>query len=236
MNIKSLAKGLALLATLFLVGCADDHDFVAGEVPTDTSLVFSVFPPGYFDGSYSVSYSLTGSSSDGSFTATLLEKSGSTILFMAQPVVTIDQQLSVTGTTTGAIGSSSSQNYYSTDIFNLTLVGSLNITAGVIAEAASISLIPLEGSIGDFGNVGFYTLSAGGSLALGSLALSWALLDGFDGKAKLEKTAVSRDSAGALDTTQVDTYTISQEGTVSGVDIKIIFHQLDDLIIILSGS
>ena len=231
MNIISLAKGLALLATLFLVGCADDTDFVRSEVPTDTSLVFSVFPPGYFDGSYSVSYSLTGSSSDESFTATLLEKSGSTILFMAQPVVTIDQQLSVTGTTTGAIGSSSSENYYSTDIFNLTLVGSLNITEGIIAEAASISIIPLEGSIGDFGNVGFYTLSDGGSLAL-----SWALLDGFDGKAKLEKTAVSRDSAGALDTTQVDTYTISQDGTVSLVDIKITFHQLDDLIIILSGS
>ena len=61
------------------------------------------------------------------------------------------------------------------------------------------------------------------------------MLDGFNGKAKLEKTAVSRDFAGALDTTQVDTYTISQDGMVSRVDIKITFHQ-DDLIIILSGS
>ena len=135
-------------------------------MPTDTSSVFSVFPPGYFDGSYSVSYSLTGSSAVEGFTAALSEQSGSTILFMAQPVVTIDQQLSITGTTNGAIGSSSSENYYSTDIFNLTLVGGLNITNGVIAEAASISIIPLKGSIGDFGNVGFYTLSDGGSLAL----------------------------------------------------------------------
>ena len=52
----------------------------SSDVPTDTSLVFSVFPPGYFDGSYSDLYSLTGSSSDDeNFNATLREQSGSDV-------------------------------------------------------------------------------------------------------------------------------------------------------------
>jgi hypothetical protein len=230
MTIKSFAKGLTLLVALILVGCGGGGG--SSNVPTDTSLVFSVFPPGYFDGSYDVSYSLTGSSSDGeNFTATLREQSGSTTVFNAQPVMTIDQQISITNTTTGATAAGSSEDYYSTDINNLTLVGSLNITDGNIMMATSTDIIPLTGSIGDFGNAGSYTLSDGTSVTL-----SWSLLDGFNGKAKEARTGVFRDSGGALEITEVDTYTISQDGTVSRLDIKITYHQLGNLVVTLSGS
>jgi len=228
--IQAVTKILLLISlSAWLSACGGGG---SSDVPTDTSLVFPAFPPGYFDGSYSALYLLTGSSSDDeNFSATLREQSSSTVLFNTQPVMTINQQIWITNVTTGAIDTELSEIYYSTDINNLTLVGSLNITDGVITMATSTSIIPLTGSIGDFGNVGSYILSDGTSLTL-----SWALLDGFNGKAKLEKTAVFRDSSGALEATEVDTYTISQDGTVLHVDIKITFHQLDDLIIILSGA
>ena len=61
-------------------------------------------------------------------------------------------------------------------------------------------------------------------------------MDGFNGKAKVARTGVFNDSAGNLEITEVDTYTISQDGTVSRVDIRITFHQLGNLVLTLSGS
>lgn len=229
-----IPKLVLICSILFLTACGGGGGGGGGssDVPTDTSLVFNAFPPGYFGGSYSVSYSLTGSSSDGqNFTAILREQSGSTTLFNAQTVMTIDQQISITNTTTGAFSAGSSEGYYSTDINNLTYVGSFDITDGVTTMATSTNVIPLTGSIGDFGNVGSYTLSDGTSLTF-----SWALLDGFNGKAKVASTGVFNDSAGVLEFTEVDTYTISQDGTVSRVDIRITFHQLGNLVVTLSGS
>ena len=225
-----IPKLVLICSILFLTACGGGGG--SSDVPTDTSLVFSVFPPGYFGGSYSASYSLTGSTSDGqNLTATLLEQSGSTTVFNAQPVITIDSQISITNTTTGAFAASSSEGYFSSDINNLTVVGSLNITEGVTMTATSTSIIPLTGSIGNFGNVGSYTLSDGTSATL-----SWDLLDGFNGKAKLARISVFRDFSGALEFTEVDTYTISQDGTVSRLDIRITYHQLGNLVVTLSGS
>lgn len=228
MSTRNMLKGLTLVAILVLVGCGGG----GGTEPTDTSLEFSLNPPGYFGGSYSDSHSLTGSYSNGDkATATLRSQSGSTTTFNGLPVLTIDQQVSITNTTSGANAADSSEGYYSTDLTKLTVVGGLSITDGVITMATSTSIIPLIARIGDFGNVGNYTQSDGKSQSR-----SWALEDGFNGKAKLVITTVLKDFSDALEATEVDTYTIRQNGTITHVHLTVTLHQLGNLVLTLTGS
>jgi hypothetical protein len=97
--------------------------------------------------------------------------------------------------------------------------------------ATSTNIIPLTATIGDFGNIGNYTQSDGKSQTR-----SWALEDGFNGKAKLVVTTVLRDFSGALEATEGDTNTIRQDGTISQVHITVTLHQLDNTVLTLSGS
>jgi len=64
---------------------------------------------------------------------------------------------------------------------------------------------------------------------------SWALEDGFNGKAKLVITTVAKDSSNVLEITEVDTEAISQDETVLRIDITVTDHQLG-IILTLSSS
>ena len=229
--LKKLAISILLVTALSACGGGGGGGGTT-NTPTDPSLVFNLFPPGYFGGSYSDSYSLTGSDNTGDgYTATIAVQSGSTATFNAQPVLTIDQQVTITNTTTNAIGTGSSETYFSTDLNNLMVVGNYSITDNITALPNSLSIIPLTGSIGDFGNIGSYALSDGTSSVN-----SWALQDGFNGNAKLAMTFVARDSFNALDYTEIDTYTINQDGTIIRVGIVLTLHQFGNLTVTMSGS
>lgn len=225
---KKITISILLVAALSACGGGGG----GGNTPTDPSLVFSLFPPDYFGGAYSDSYSLSGSDNTGDgYTATIAVQSGSTATFNAQSVLTIDQQVTITNTTTNAVGTGSSESYFSTDLNNLMAVGAYNITDNITALPTSVSVIPLTGSIGDFGNIGSYALSDGTSTVN-----SWALQDGFNGNAKLVTTYVARDSLNALDYTEIDTYTINEDGSIIRVNVVITLHQLGNITITLSGS
>lgn len=158
-------------------------------------------------------------------------QSGTTTTFNSQSVTTIDQDLSITNLTSGATSSGLSETYYSTDTSNPTLLGDYRTTDGVSSMATSTTPIPLSGSIGDFGAVGSYTLSDGTSSSI-----TWALEDGYNGKAKLVVTSTIRDTSNVLYATEVDTWTISQDGTREAVKVTITYHQSGNLTVILSGN
>ena len=230
-NLAKVTSSVLLLIALSACGGGGGGGNDPTNVPTDTSLVFNLFPPGLFGGSYSGSASLTGSFSNGdNVTATINSQSGSTTVFNAQPVIALDSQVTITNTSTNAVGTSSVEGYYSTDLNNLTAVGSYNSTDGVSSMATSATVIPLTASIGNFGDIGTYTSSDGTSHSS-----TWILQDGFNGKAKFTKTHVYYDSSNVLEFTEIDSSIISQDGTASDVDIFITFHQLG-LTLTMSGS
>ena len=202
------------------------------DVPTDTSLSFSSFPPGFFDGSYSTSYSLTGTATNAtSYTATWSIQSGTDTTFNSKSVKTIEQLISITNTTTNAVAGALGRDYFSTDINNLTYEGSDIPSLALSSMSTSTTVIPLTASIGDFGSLASYTSSDGTSGTV-----TWSLQDGFNGKAKLVTTTVDRDTSNVLDTTEVHKWLISQDGTRLSVEVIITYHQDNNLTLTLSGS
>lgn len=192
---------------------------------TETPLVFSAFPPGYFDGNYSASYTLTGSSSDGeNYTAIWEIVSGADTTFNSNPVKTIEKTLTTTNIATNAVVVGAVHStYFSTDINNLIVEGTGS--QGVIYIPTSTAIIPLTGSIGDSGIVGSYTGSDGSSSSS-----TWAIEDGFNGKAKLVITEVFKDGSSALYLTQVQKWLISKNGTISGVEAIVTYHQTNRIV------
>jgi len=228
-SFYTFLKYTGFAVTLLLTGCSDSNPT---HVPTDTSLVFSIFPETYFSGSYSTSYSLNGYFSNGNIaTAFLGIQSGSTTVFNAQPIKAIDSIFSLTNVTNGVLFSAINETYYSTDINNLTIEGGYRTIDAVSSMPISTNTIPLTGTIGDFGLIGNYTLSDGSNTIS-----TWAILDGLNGKAKFVITSVNSASSNTLLTTSTESWTISQDGTRSFINIQNTYHQSGDLTLILSGS
>jgi hypothetical protein len=226
MRIFVLLPLVALLAA-----CPGGGGSGGGNTPTDPSLDFSLFPSGYFGGSYTASYSLSGSFSNGhGATATYNVHSGSTTTFNSQPVITIGDQATITDTTTNGVASGTSETYFSTDTSNPTVVGNYSPTSGVSYYATSTTVIPLTAKIGNFGNIGTYTGSDGTTYTS-----SWALQDGYNGNAKLAITFAYKDSSNNPDATEIDTYTIKQDGTRVHLDVNITFYSSGGTLT-LSGS
>ena len=225
---------IPLLMGFSLVACGGGggSSSSTSDTPTDTSIVFSAFPSTYFGGNYSATYTLNGSFSNGdNVTATWNIQSGSTTTFNSQSVTTIDELLSITNTTTSATSGGLSETYYSTDTNNLTLQGGYRTIDGVSSMATSTTVIPLSGTIGDFGMVGNYTLSDGTSSST-----TWALEDGFNGKAKLVTTTTIRDSSNALYATSVYKWLITQDGTRESFSVTVTYHQTNNLTLTMSGN
>lgn len=233
MSIRKLVSLIiAALISITLTACDGGSSSSSTQTPTDPTLVFSLFPAQFFLGSYSASYSLSGSYSNGDTVTGIWQiQSGTTTTFNSQPVVTINQNLSLTNTASGATTSTIGETYYSPDTNNLTLVGSYRTIDGVSSMATSTSIIPLTGNVGDFGNVGSYTLSDGTNSSI-----TWSLVDGYNGKAKLVTTTVVRDTSNALFATEVDSWTIAQDGTRESVQVTVTYHQSGNLTLTMSGN
>lgn len=197
-----------------------------------TPVEFTLLPSGFFGGNYAGSYSLTGSATNGdNFTATWDIRSQPDTTFNSKPVKTLDELLNITNTSTNATASTLINTYFSTDINNLTYEGQYSTTTGVSTMPTSTTVIPVTASIGDFGAVGDYTNSDGSSMSA-----TWSLVDGFNGKAKFVITFTHKDSSNALYATEVHRWLISTDGSRSGVEIVITYHQSGNLTITLTGS
>lgn len=226
--MNTLLRSLVIsLIIVFVTACG------GGETPTskDTPLVFSAFPPGYFDGNYSASYSLTGSATDGNnYTATWNIQSGTDTTFNSKPVKTIEKTLTTTNTATNAVVVGAVHStYFTTDINNLTVEGTNSL--GVSYMPTSTTVIPLTASIGDSGSVGSYAGTDGSSSST-----TWSIEDGFNGKAKLVITEVINDASSVLYATQIQKWLISQDGSISGVEAIVTYHQNTNRIVTWTGS
>lgn len=217
---------LMSLTLIFVTACGGGETPTSTDTPTDTSLAFSAFPPGYFDGNYLASYTLTGSSSDGeNYTAIWEIVSGADTTFNSIPVVkAIEKTLTTTNIATNAVVVGAVHStYFSTDINNLIVEGTGS--QGVIYIPTSTAIIPLTGSIGDSGIVGSYTGSDGSSSST-----TWSIEDGFNGKAKFVITEVFKDGSSALYLTQVQKWLTIQDGTISGVEAIVTYHQTNRIV------
>ena len=202
------------------------------DTPTDTSLVFSIFAPEYFDGSYSASYSLAGSDTNGdSYTATQNVESG-TVTMYPKPVKEIIVDTSITNTDTNAPIKILDKKYFTYEANNTDIryFASENSFDGYITTAIAISneIIPLTATIGDLGKVGDYIRNDGSSFTQ-----SWKLTDGFNGKAKLIVTTTSNIVSDLYPTT-IEKLLISQDGTISGFELIITYHQSGNTITLTS--
>lgn len=217
---------------MFITACGGGGTPASTDVPTDTSLSFSSFPPGYFGGSYSQSFSYTGSDTNGgSYTATLSVQSGADTTFNSLPVKTINELFSITNTGTNAVAGTLVNSYFSTDINSLRYYGYFTASDGVSGIATSTSVLPVSATIGSFGNVGSYTRTDGSNFSS-----TWSLVDGFNGKEKLILTVTSNDSSNVLDFTSKSTSLITQDGTRLNEEVVITFHQSGNLTLTLTGS
>lgn len=233
--MNALLRSLVISLIIVFVTACGGGTTTNTDIPTDTSLVFSSFPPGYFGGSYSASYSLTGSDTNGgTYTSTYSIQSGTDTTFNSQDVKTINELILLTNTSTNVVAGTLSNDYYTTDINNLKYVGYYTDSNGVSAMPStptSNSVLPLTGSIGDFGEVGSYTRSDGSNFSK-----SWSLVDGYNGKAKLVITTTSNDTSNILYFTTVEKRLISQDGTISGIEVIITYHQSGNRTVTLTGS
>ena len=224
---------LGLIVILPLAGCGGGESSPStSNTPTDTSIIFSTFPSTYFGGNYSASYSLSGSFSTGeNATGTWSIQSGSKTSYNSQSVTTIDYLLSLTNTTSGATSSTLAEEYYATNLYNRTLIGQYTATDGVSSIATSTKNIPLLITIGDFGMVGSYSLSDSKSSSI-----TWSLENGFNGKAKLVLTEIVKDTSNVLFSTEVHSWTITQDGTRESVQVTVTMHQSGNLTLTMTGN
>jgi len=229
-----------IISALSLVGCGGGDagttttSTTSGtDTPTDTSLVFSIFAPEYFDGNFSVSYSLAGSDSNGdSYTATQSIDSGAVSKYLFKDVKEIIVSTSITNTVTSAPLDILDKKYftYGANNSDIRLYASENLL-GFSAIAQTDYVIPLTATIGDAGTIGEYFRANDSS----SFTQSWELTDGFNGKAKLIVTTVPSDTTpSGLYPTTVEKLLISQDGTVSGYELIITDHQNSNTITLTS--
>jgi len=221
-----------IISALSLVGCGGGDagttttSTTSGtDTPTDTSLVFSIFVPEYFDGNYAVSYTLAGSDTNGdSYIATQDITSGEVKTYNLpppKPVKEIIVSTSITNTSTNPPIETDilDKKYftYETDIKYAASEITID-SATYVVRTITNEVIPLTATIGDAGTVGNYTRAGT------SFTQSWELTDGFNGKAKLIVTTVPDDTSSDLYPTTIEKLLISQDGTVSGYELIIIYH------------
>ena len=217
-----------MISALSLYGCggggSGSGTTTVTDTPTDTSLVFSIFAPEYLGGSYSVSYSLAGSDTNGdTYTATQTVQSGSTTKYLFKEVKEIIVSTSITNTSTGSpLINMQDKKYFTFGLNNsdLKYYASKIIIDEATYDVRTITneVIPLTATIGDSGTVGNYTRAGT------SFTQSWELTDGFNGKAILVVTTVPDDTSSDLYPTMIEKLLISQDGTVSGYELIITEH------------
>ena len=95
----------------------------------------------------------------------------------------------------------------------------------VTATATSTSVIPTTATIGNSGTIGSYVRND-----TSTFTKNWALVDGFNGKAKLIVTTTSNDTSGNLYAITKITNLISQDGTKLSEEVVITYYQNGNVI------
>ena len=228
------------ISTLSLFGCGGGDNggtttTTTTDTPTDTSLVFSIFAPEYFGGSYLVEFPLTGSDTNGgTYNATQRVESGADIPFVTffKPVKEIIVSTSITKDDDPQGDINIVDKKYFTYKTNISLIASENIY-GIQALAATENIIPLTAKIGEDGIVivdDFYR-----DFDTSGFRLTWELTDGFNGKAILIVTTLPDDLTTDLYPTTVEKFLISQDGTVLGYEVIITYHASNNTITLTSS-
>jgi hypothetical protein len=209
MNIKNLAKRLALLGTLFLVGCGGGGGAAAPtDVPTDPNTVFRSSPTGYFTEGYSATGNYTGTDSEGGvYTATLSEQTKAQTTFLGVPAIPILGLLQLTNTANGGFVSNTVTVYYTTSASDRHYLGSSDSSTTTVSSITDA--LPESGKIGDFGVIGTYTDNVDNVTEQ-----SWRLDDGFNGRAKLVNLSTVTDQFGTLTLSTTTTSLIDTSGNV----------------------
>ena len=211
-----------------LAGCGGG----GGSSSQQDHIKFSTFPEGYFSGSYSASYSLTGSYSNGEkVTGTLNVQSGTVSTFNSLEVSAINQHLSFTNSTTGATSEGIIENYYSPGTDYHHLEGSYDVINGVTSVANNPGGIWQMVDTGSFGAMGWYTRTDGGSAYI-----NWSIKDAYNGNAKYVETSEVSYGLNPIYLTEIYSWEIAPNGTRVAVEITIIHHQSDGLTLTLSGN
>lgn len=207
---------IIFILTFTLAGCGGGSDDAVTNTPTDPTLDFSTFPSTFFNGNYTATYSLTGSLTSGSSTIGLTAiwdvTSGNNSLFNSQSVNPIMETLEV-AFANNQIDSVSNEDYYSTDVNDLQVLGSYNLTSGVTSTATTTNRIPLTAKIGESGNIGTYSQTDGNTTTV-----TWVMEDGFNGRAKLAITYTERNASNVLESTETHRWIIEQSGRRIGVE------------------
>lgn len=220
------------ISALSLYGCGggDSDTTPSSNTPTNTSLVFSLFTPEYWNEGYSESYSLVGSDTNGdnytgtqTVTGVVVQNLGFIAYPKALKEITVDTKLTNINTSAPTIMLDKKYFTYG-EITDLRLLASENSFGGITTTAINTDnpedvIIQLEASIGESGTVGNYLRFEDGT----TFTISWKLTDGFNGKAKLIVTTVPSNTA--IFPTTVEKLLISEDGTVSGYELIITDHQ-----------
>lgn len=193
-------------------------DAITSSVTVHVLPTYNIFPPGFFEGSYSHNFTFSGSDTDLiAHTAILDEVSG--VDDTINGIKTINETLKITKSGGGTSGGLSYQ-YWTDDLNNLKYVGYEVPGDGSSATATASSVMPTTTYIGDSGTMGSYTRSDDSTFAI-----TWQLGADTGSNAKYTTITVSKDDLGEFDYTAKVTSFINQAGTISKQIIIIIFHK-----------
>jgi hypothetical protein len=187
-----------------------------GSFPTDPDVLFATFPSGYFTDGFREAYSFTGTdTAGGTYKADMSIQTGAQTTFNGTPAIPISAISNLTNTQTQAFITETIRIYYSTNINDLRFLGSEDLTSGVVSTAVSTTAIPKTARIGEFGNVGTYTNSAGDTDVE-----TWQISDGLNGLAFFAFFTSTTNQSGNFDSTSEEKYLIAENGDHLSLDFR----------------
>jgi len=175
---------------------------------TDPNLAFQVFPSSFFAPSYSESYTLTGSDTDGNdYTATASLKTGAQTTFQGEAAIPVEFLFRFTNAATQASIIANFTNYFSPSSHSR-FIGSFSITDGTTGLPSAQMTLPTTARVGDFGSIGTIAYDDGTTEVL-----SWELHSTSNAsRANLILSSVYKDAFGDTTGTEDDTYEIDANG------------------------
>lgn len=212
-------KLIFLISILILVNCGGGGATPANPDPFSFSTIKSLDP------SFSQSFSLTGSDTDGdSFTATFVMNNLYAVVINSVSVVPREYVVNITNVSTGWSVSGVMNEYYSA---GYVAEQRLYFSSGVTCNQTNSSGLPDSAKIGEGGAYVIYDCSDGSKETV-----TWRLeQSGSNAKLIFEE---STSIGGSLDSREEDAYIISTNGHFLGIEIKVFFPP--DYTLNLSGS
>lgn len=217
--------------TTFLSACISGGGGGDSQTPTSTAIEFNLTPSNYTSTDYRYSTTLKGSFSDGrKVEAEYLVKAGGETTFNSESVKSFDSNMTMRLTATGQSTASGGKSYYTVTPSGYRFVGGSLDFDGTSWYLANPSVVPFKSKIGDFGSIGVYQFTDGKTAAT-----TWALKDGFNGKAVIEQTVTMRSSSNTLMATTIDRRTINEAGNILKFEQITTYHSQGNMTLTLSN-